>query len=81
MDVVSKDRVSDCCDAPVYLFGDATMCKDCKEYCDTHSDVCEMCLGTGFVDEMGLLDSHEPQLGYGVVGERICECQLNNSDE
>ncbi len=79
-DVVSKKYLSDCCDAPVYMpTSEWARCLECKEMCDVHSEECEYCGGSGVVSVMEPVDSGEPHMAP--IGERVCECQLNNNDE
>ena len=47
--------------------------------CDVHSEECEYCGGSGVVSVMEPVDSGEPHMAP--IGERVCECQLNNNDE
>ena len=45
--IFSKDRLSNCCGAPVSY--DSDICSDCKEHCAIEK-TCNTCDGTGVVD-------------------------------
>ena len=77
---MEKDKVSNCCKAPVeYIHDDKTdgfVCSKCDRLCDA---ICEFCEGTGEVSQMESVYPGEPHMAD--IGTRKCICKIEEDDE
>jgi DnaJ-class molecular chaperone len=69
--VLTIDRLSNCCGAVVYP--DSDICSDCKEHCGIE-ETCDECCGTGTVDVLDYSRSMEMRIDPPIKTVTCSKC-------